>query len=187
MKVVTLILLVAIFCCTTKAQQNINKGNLMPDTALKISIERWKDQKLVDAQRSSIYNNKGYLRSDTTLRISHEQLNKWKLIEYRLLQHLIENIKYPILLIENGIWKEHLIISFAIDSSGTVISIKKIVGLTGGIEDSVQKSLNNFQEIKILMSSVHKTETYYLPIDLEFIDTKTYLDKENSLPIIKIR
>jgi len=132
-----------------------------------------------------LYNSKAQLRADTTLIITQEQLNKWKPVEEYLINFLVTQIEYSQMATESNL-SGTSVVSFIVDSTGKIIDFKTIRQVGGGLEEVVKQHLKLFNMLTNLASKNINNE-YFLAFSFQLVDADSYIRKEKSIPIIKVK
>ena len=129
-----------------------------------------------------MYNSKGQVIADTTFIITKEQLNKWINVEDSLTKMILSKLRYPDMLLENGM-SGQIIISFSVDKNGMFNDFRLEKYLSELSKDKLMIDIKFFTEnafgstlfysgdfAKQGFIADKKIEKFYIPFKFDTID-----------------
>ena len=135
---------------------------------------------------SLLYNIKGQLRADTSLIIDSDQLTKWMRVEDQIITEIVNRIEYSEMASDYNLTGIS-IVSFNIDSNGSMKDFKILKQVGGGLEEKIRICINSIGCLNSLAPTDKINYTYFLTFEFLLIDSKEFIKKENAIPVYKVK
>jgi hypothetical protein len=132
-----------------------------------------------------MFNEAGQLRADTSLGISQDQLERWLAVEDLLLAHVVKNVRYSGMAIDGRV-NGRMVCSFEVDKEGGVSGFDLVSGPGYGMDQVLKRALDSFQFISKLSDGITSSGLFYVVLDLQHVDARSYLREHGAIPIIGI-